>query len=352
MKTKQISSSPSRHRAHRARANTSKQTTSKLHPRHYVKHDYHDHADEPNDPSKTPIRRRKGGVEIPFPVVLHRLVARVQSDGFGHIFGWQPHGRCFVIHKPEDFTDQILPKYFEGGSNKLTSFQRQLNLYGFSRITRGTDAMGYYHEYFLRDREYLAKRIQRTRVKGTKSKGASNPNMEPDFYAIPFVGPFPRPELRTSSASVSSSAASLSSSFNKVEEEEGEEEAQVVSGDYMTVVSSSWKALLPPLYQLSKDPPPRACIFTIPRPLLKPSIPTPYVAMKHTISEITLFNLNETSNNVNKEEDEEEDPADTVLKDLLCGDEKPILHDFDLTMKDEATFHDIGETVETSLHVI
>ena len=75
-------------------------------------------------------------------------------------------------------------RYFEGGSNKLTSFQRQLNLYGFKRITQGADTMGYYHAYFLRHREYLAQRMVRTRVKGTKSKGASNPDEEPDFYAM------------------------------------------------------------------------------------------------------------------------------------------------------------------------
>ena len=82
----------------------------KRHARHYVIHDYHDFAAEPDDPSKTPIRRRKGGVNIPFPIVLHRVIAAVEADGLGHIFGWQPHGRAFLIHKPKEFTDIILPK--------------------------------------------------------------------------------------------------------------------------------------------------------------------------------------------------------------------------------------------------
>ena len=73
-------------------------------------------------------------------------------------------------------------RYFKLG--KLSSFQRQLNLYGFNRITRGKDATGYYHEYFLRHREYLAKRILRKRIKGTKIKGATNPDLEPDFYKM------------------------------------------------------------------------------------------------------------------------------------------------------------------------
>ena len=46
------------------------------------------------------------------------------------------------------------------------------------------DASGYYHEYFLRDREFLAKRMMRQRIKGTKIKGAASPDAEPDFYAM------------------------------------------------------------------------------------------------------------------------------------------------------------------------
>ena len=52
------------------------------------------------------------------------------------------------------------------------------------RLTRGPDANGYYHEYFLRGRPYLTQHLQRTRVKGTKIKGASSPEQEPDFYGM------------------------------------------------------------------------------------------------------------------------------------------------------------------------
>jgi hypothetical protein len=85
--------------------------TSKLNERHFVVHNYHDYALDGDDPAKAPIRRRKGGVTVPFPIRLHQILAQVDQDGLAHIFSWQPHGRCFLIHKPKEFIDLIMPKY-------------------------------------------------------------------------------------------------------------------------------------------------------------------------------------------------------------------------------------------------
>jgi len=113
---------------------------------------------------------------------LHAILDQVEEDGLSHVISWQPHGRCFVIHKPKEFTDHVMPKYFR--QTKLTSFQRQLNLYSFSRLTIGKDNGGYYHELFLRGMVFLAKKMSRTKIKGTKFKAASSPDQEPDFYAM------------------------------------------------------------------------------------------------------------------------------------------------------------------------
>lgn len=57
-------------------------------------------------------------------------------------------------------------------------------------MTRGNDAGGYYHELFLRNRLHLAKRMDRTKVKGTKFKAASSPESEPNFDLMPYVTPY------------------------------------------------------------------------------------------------------------------------------------------------------------------
>lgn len=68
----------------------------------------------------------------------------------------------------------------------MTSYQRQLSLYGFVRITSGKDRGAYYHELFLRGRPDLLVCIERKRVKGTGSKQAASPETEPDFYTMEY----------------------------------------------------------------------------------------------------------------------------------------------------------------------
>mmetsp|Transcript_1004 Transcript_1004/g.1947 ORF Transcript_1004/g.1947 Transcript_1004/m.1947 type:complete len:444 (+) Transcript_1004:244-1575(+) len=159
--------------------------TAKQNDRHFVVHNYHDHANDKEEDEQADSTERRGGVSISFPIKLHTILDQVEADGLGHIISWQPHGRCFVIHKPKEFADHIMPGYFR--QTKLTSFQRQLNLYGFNRITRGDDSGGYYHELFLRGKPFLCHRMVRTKVKGTRFKAASSPDQEPNFYLMPPV---------------------------------------------------------------------------------------------------------------------------------------------------------------------
>jgi len=132
--------------------------------------------------SRSNKKRRgpRGGVTTPFPVKLFRLL---ESEKHREIISWQPHGRCFILRKPKDFLEKVMPFYFR--QSKLTSFQRQLNLYGFRRLTSsGPDKGGYYHERFLRDKPALCEGMLRIRIKGTGAKSPNNPETEPNFYEI------------------------------------------------------------------------------------------------------------------------------------------------------------------------
>jgi hypothetical protein len=166
------------------------------------------------------LRRNTGGISKPFPLKLMEMLANKETQ---HILSWMPHGRAFKIFNQCQFVDVVLPIYFFNNI-KYTSFNRcvnfvprpsfmflwlvsvfiqhfssnyrQLNLWGFKRLTKGQDNGAYYHELFLRGKPLLAMRMKRQRIKGTGVKLSSDPSREPNFYTVDFP-PLPEGELPT-----------------------------------------------------------------------------------------------------------------------------------------------------------
>ncbi len=160
--------------------------------RHFVQHDYHDHSKDSDSVYLEQPIVTKGGVSIPFPMKLHNMLNHIalHENELSDIVSWQPHGRCFCVKKIKEFTEDVLPRFFQ--QRKYPSFQRQLNLYGFNRITAGPDKGSYYHELFLRSKKALCRAIHRMKVKGTGCRMASNPRQEPNFYAMEPMPPVAR----------------------------------------------------------------------------------------------------------------------------------------------------------------
>ena len=159
-------------------------TTKQGFKRHNATHNYHDFSRlKPSESSfdLDKLQVTRGGVCTPFPTVLHNMMEQSDAKGYSNIVSWQSHGRAFLIHKPKTFLADVLPLFFK--HSKLSSFQRQLSLYGFTRLTHyGPDRGAYYHQCFLRGRFFLTSHIARTRVKGTWVRTSSSPELEPNFY--------------------------------------------------------------------------------------------------------------------------------------------------------------------------
>ena len=76
--------------------------------------EYHDYANETEETSTALAAAagaggKSGHLEQNFPVKLHYMLSDMQSDGLDHIIAWQPHGRCFIVHKPQAFAEKVLP---------------------------------------------------------------------------------------------------------------------------------------------------------------------------------------------------------------------------------------------------
>jgi hypothetical protein len=123
----------------------------------------------------------KGGVTTPFPWKLHDMLDDRDKEGKHSVVTWQPHGRAFMVHKPKEFVDHIMHHYFN--QTKYASFQRQLNLYGFSRLSHGPDKGAYFHMAFVRGSRNLCRSMIRQKIKGTKVRRSLAPEEEPNFYA-------------------------------------------------------------------------------------------------------------------------------------------------------------------------
>ena len=85
----------------------------------HVEHDYHDHSKDRDLPDFFPgishhlfpfISGGKG-TDQTFPMKLHTMLENIEKDGLASIVSWQPHGRCFVVHKQDEFVAHILPRY-------------------------------------------------------------------------------------------------------------------------------------------------------------------------------------------------------------------------------------------------
>lgn len=138
----------------------------------------------------SPNRGSRRGVKEPFPTKLH---AMLEDNFYEDVISWQSHGRCFVVRKQEKFVRDVLPQYFK--QSKLTSFHRQLNLYGFTRILGpGPDKGGYYHEKCLRGRSHLCTHIIRMITKGPRPSYSYDPDTESNFYTMK---PVPKDNITT-----------------------------------------------------------------------------------------------------------------------------------------------------------
>jgi hypothetical protein len=118
------------------------------------------------------------------------MLVEMEEAGNDDIMSFFPHGRAFGIHDPERFVGEVMPNYFK--QSRLSSFQRQLNLYGFTRITSAPNNGGYYHELFLKGRPALSYHMRRVGVNQGEDRHqqlkTGIKKADPDFYSMNPVG--------------------------------------------------------------------------------------------------------------------------------------------------------------------
>lgn len=97
---------------------------------------------------------------LPFPCKLFEMLEDADEKGFRHVVSWNSDGDGFMVHDTDTFMKQIIPRYFN--QTKYKSFQRQLSLYGVTRITGGRRKGLRLHEKLLRGQRGLCRTMKPT----------------------------------------------------------------------------------------------------------------------------------------------------------------------------------------------
>eukprot|EP01138_Halocafeteria_seosinensis_P007380 gb/GECG01007545.1/.p1 GENE.gb/GECG01007545.1/~~gb/GECG01007545.1/.p1 ORF type:complete len:556 (+),score=67.06 gb/GECG01007545.1/:1-1668(+) len=83
---------------------------------------------------------------------IQKVFEMVNSSEFDRCIRWSESGETFIIPDVEELERSVLPQYFK--SSNVSSFVRQLNFYGFRKLTKTRDpkqTWEFQHPYFTRN---------------------------------------------------------------------------------------------------------------------------------------------------------------------------------------------------------
>ena len=126
-------------------ANNSGMTTPAVDDKNKITSSYRDFSrvlPEKHNEASSIIAQSTTAKEPTFPVKLHMILS---NPDFQDIIAWLPHGRSWRILQQKAFEERVIPVYFRHG--RYSSFARQVNGWGFKRITHGSDYNSYYRKY-------------------------------------------------------------------------------------------------------------------------------------------------------------------------------------------------------------
>jgi hypothetical protein len=106
-------------------------------------------------------------LRLPFPWALHEMLNQAEDRGFSNIVSWGSEGACFKVYDTKAFMKHVAPRYFR--QTRYKSFQRQLHLYGFSRISSGKNRGHRAHELFIRHHKNLCSNMKPMRMRSQAS---------------------------------------------------------------------------------------------------------------------------------------------------------------------------------------
>ncbi|CAD8083998.1 unnamed protein product [Paramecium sonneborni] len=106
------------------------------------------------------------------PVFLIKLKSMLEDRCNQQIISWNDLGNKVIIHQIDQFKSSILPLYFK--SSNYSSFQKQLNNYGFKNFRLSSSQYVFYNEDWTYDYKRIHKIIRKGHRKEENVNSTSN----------------------------------------------------------------------------------------------------------------------------------------------------------------------------------
>merc|ERR1719191_620396 len=118
------------------------------------------------------------------PPFVRKIFQLVSDENTNSIISWNDDGKNFTIWNAHAFQKQILPQYFK--HSNLCSFIRQLNTYGFHKVSSPSENLQFSHPSFRKDCKHLLQNIIRKSKRKTKVEDEFplSPNGVSDFDPV------------------------------------------------------------------------------------------------------------------------------------------------------------------------
>jgi len=110
-------------------------------------------------PKSKPKAKTRKALKNTVSTFISKTFEILEDNQFPDIVDWNLDGTAIVIKNPLEFSQKVLNQYFK--HRNLTSFVRQLNMYGFHKQRTLKIEHIYSHELFQRNKKHLLDQIKR-----------------------------------------------------------------------------------------------------------------------------------------------------------------------------------------------
>ncbi|CAD8119596.1 unnamed protein product [Paramecium sonneborni] len=109
--------------------------------------------------------------ETKLPNFLIKLQSMLNDASNNHIISWDERGSKLIIHDIKQFKEIVLPLYFK--QPNYTSFQKQMNNYGFKNIRISSTTTEFYNENWTSDYRKIDQMVRKKRIIIEKDSNSS-----------------------------------------------------------------------------------------------------------------------------------------------------------------------------------